>query len=74
MSTIQFFNVFAPVYVLTASAQGAPAYDLKVVVSEIYRNGFEYYKMGYAGAESVVLLVLVMSMVTLQFTLFRERK
>lgn len=72
MSTIQFFNVFAPVYVLTASAQGAPAYDLKVVVTEIYRNGFQYYKMGYAGAQSVVLLVFVMTMITLQFFLFRE--
>ncbi len=72
MSTIQFFNVFAPVYVLTASAQGAPAYDLKVVVTEIYRNGFQYYKMGYAGAQSVMLLVVVMTMIILQFFLFRE--
>ncbi|UCF94152.1 MAG: sugar ABC transporter permease [Desulfobacterales bacterium] len=72
MSTIQFFNVFAPVYVLTASAQGAPAYDLKVVVTEIYRNGFQYYRMGYAGAQSVVLLVFVMMMITLQFMVFRK--
>ncbi|MCP4398861.1 MAG: sugar ABC transporter permease [bacterium] len=72
MSTIQFFNVFAPVYVLTASAQGAPAYDLKVVVTEIYRNGFQYYKMGYAGAQSVVLLLFVTIMIALQFFLFRE--
>jgi multiple sugar transport system permease protein len=74
MSTIMFFNVFSPVYVLTASAQGAPAYDLKVVVTEIYRNGFQYYRMGYAGAQSVVLLVLVMSLIVLQFMLFREEK
>ncbi len=73
MSTIQFFNVFAPVYVLTASAQGAPAYDLKVVVTEIYRNGFQYYKMGYAGAQSVVLLIFVITMITLQFLVFREK-
>ena len=72
MSTIQFFNVFAPVYVLTASAQGAPAYDLKVVVTEIYRNGFQYYRMGYAGAQSVVLLLFVMMMITLQFMAFRK--
>ncbi|MCP4369291.1 MAG: sugar ABC transporter permease, partial [Deltaproteobacteria bacterium] len=73
MSTIMFFNVFAPVYVLTASAQGAPAYDLKVVVTEIYRNGFQYYRMGYAGAQSVVLLVLVMTLIVMQFILFREQ-
>ena len=72
MSTITFFNVFSPVYVLTASAQGAPAYDLKVVVSEIYRNAFQYYRMGYAGAQSVVLLVLVMTLIIVQFLMFRE--
>ncbi len=74
MSTIIFFNVFAPVYVLTASAQGAPAYDLKVMVTEIYRNAFKFYKMGYAGAMSVVLLVFVMLMVLLQFAFFREKE
>lgn len=72
MSTITFFNVFSPVYVLTASAQGAPAYDLKVVVGEIYRNAFQYYRMGYAGAQSVVLLVLVMTLIIVQFLMFRE--
>ena len=74
MSTIQFFNVFSPVYVLTASAQGAPAYDLKVVVTEIYRNAFQYYRMGYAGAQSVVLLIMVMTLIILQFVLFREKE
>lgn len=72
MSTITFFNVFSPVYVLTASAQGAPAYDLKVVVGEIYRNAFQYYRMGYAGAQSVVLLLLVMTLIIIQFLVFRE--
>ncbi len=72
MSTITFFNVFSPVYVLTASAQGAPAYDLKVVVGEIYRNAFQYYRMGYAGAQSVVLLMLVMTLIIIQFLVFRE--
>lgn len=72
MSTITFFNVFSPVYVLTASAQGAPAYDLKVVVGEIYRNAFQYYRMGYAGAQSVVLLMLVMTLIIIQFLMFRE--
>ena len=74
MSTIIFFNVFAPVYVLTASAQGAPAYDLKVMVTEIFNNAFKFYKMGYAGAFSVVLLVFVLILVFLQFFLFREKE
>lgn len=73
MSSILFFNVFSPVYVLTASAQGAPAYDLKVVVSEVYRNAFQFYRMGYAGALSVVLLVFVMIVILVQFTLLKEK-
>lgn len=71
ISTIIFFNVFAPVYVLTASAQGAPAYDLKVVIGEIYHNAFVYYRMGYAGAQSVALLIFVLTLVALQFYALR---
>jgi multiple sugar transport system permease protein len=73
IATIIFFNVFAPVYVLTASAQGAPAYDFKVVIGEIYQNAFVFYRMGYAGAQSVVLLLFVLTLVFIQFTLFREK-
>ena len=74
MCTIIYFNVFAPVYVLTASAQGAPAYDVKVLVSEIYRNGFQFYRMGYAGAQSVVLLVFVLGLIGVQLFLFRDKR
>src|SRR5205085_4679825 len=63
IATIIFFNVFAPVYVLTASAQGAPAYDFKVVIGEVYQNAFVFYRMGYAGAQSVVLLLFVLTLV-----------
>lgn len=71
--TIININVFAPVYVLTASSQGAPAYDFKVLVGEIYSNGFVYYHMGYAGAQCVVLLLFVMSLLFVQFLAFREK-
>lgn len=71
--TIIYFNIFAPVYVLTASAQGAPAYDLKVVITEVYQNAFVFYRMGYAGAQSVIMLLFVMSLVGLQYFLLRER-
>src|SRR5260370_71265 len=73
IATIIFFNVFAPVYVLTASAQGAPAYDFKVVIGEIYQNAFVFYRMGYAGAQSVVLLLFVLTLLFVQFPLFRYK-
>ena len=73
IATIMFFNVYAPVYVLTASAQGAPAYDLKIVIGEIYQNAFVFYRMGYAGAQSVVVLAIVLALVGLQFLALRQR-
>jgi multiple sugar transport system permease protein len=73
IATIIFFNVYAPVYVLTASAQGAPAYDLKIVIGEIYQNAFVFYRMGYAGAQSVVVLAIVLALVGLQFLALRQR-
>lgn len=74
IATIIFFNVFAPVYVLTASAQGAPAYDFKVVIGEIYQNAFVFYRMGYAGAQSVVLLLFVLTLVFVQFFFLRDKR
>lgn len=74
IATIIFFNVFAPVYVLTSSAQGAPAYDLKVVIGEIYQNAFVFYRMGYAGAQSVILLLFVLTLVFIQIFFLREKR
>jgi multiple sugar transport system permease protein len=73
IATIIFFNVYAPVYVLTASAQGAPAYDLKIVIGEIYQSAFVFYRMGYAGAQSVVILLFVLSLVAVQFLALRQK-
>jgi multiple sugar transport system permease protein len=73
MSTIIFMNVFSPVYVLTGDAQGAPATDFKVIVSEIYQNGFAYYQMGYAASEAVVLLLFVIGLILVQFAVFRDK-
>ena len=73
MGTIIFFNLFAPIYVLTSEAQGAPAYEFKVVVLEIYRNGFQFYRMGYAGAESVALLTFVVALIVMEFYVLREK-
>lgn len=73
MSTITYMNVFSPVYVLTGDAQGAPAWDFKVIVSEIYRNGFSYYQMGYAATQAVVLLIFVTALIIIQFAVFQNK-
>ena len=31
------------------------------IAHQIYRNGFEYYKMGYASAEAVILVLIILT-------------
>lgn len=71
MAIIQFFNVFTVAYVISSDAQGSPSYEYKVLVWEIYRNGFNFYKMGYASAEAMVLLAFVLVVVLIQFKVVR---
>lgn len=53
---ISSFNVFEQVNVLTA---GGPLDSTTTVVHQIYTRGFTQFKMGYASAMSVVLLVII---------------
>ena len=55
------FNVFEQVNVLTA---GGPLNKTTTIVHQIYTRGFTQFKMGYASAMSVVLLLIV-SIITL---------
>lgn len=71
IATIQAFNVFTQVYVMTTGTQGAPAAAVRVLVYEIYQNGFRYFKMGYASAQVVVLFAIVMIISLLQFKFFK---
>jgi multiple sugar transport system permease protein len=71
MASIQFFNTFTVAFVISSEAQGSPSYECKVLVWEIYRNGFGYYKMGYASAEAMVLLVFILIVILIQFRLLR---
>ena len=53
------------------TGQGAPLQAVRVLVYEIYQNGFRYFKMGYASAQVVVLFAIVMLISLLQFKIFR---
>lgn len=57
MACIRSFQVFGQVLIVTA---GGPINSTTTIAHQIYRNGFEYYKMGYASAQAVVLLVIVL--------------
>jgi multiple sugar transport system permease protein len=71
MAVIQFFHTFTVAYVISSEAQGSPSYECKVLVWEIYRNGFNYYKMGYASAEAMVLLAFILIVILIQFRVVR---
>ncbi len=73
-STINAFNVFTQVYVMTLGSQSAPGQAVRMLVFDIYTNGFQFFRMGYASAEAVILTLIVLGLTVIQFTLAREKE
>jgi len=71
ISTINAYNVFTQVYVMTQGSQAAPGAPLRVLVFDIYQNGFQFFKMGYASAEAVVLTLIVLALTLIQLWVIR---
>lgn len=70
-ATINAYNVFTQVYVMTLGSQAAPGNAVRVLVYDIYENGFQFFKMGYASAEAVVLTLIVLVLTIAQFRTMR---
>ncbi|MDR1216575.1 MAG: sugar ABC transporter permease [Treponema sp.] len=67
MAVIRAFQVFDQVYVMTGGqAGGGPAGATSVVVFDIYKSGFTQFRFGYASAESVILLAIVLIITLIQ--------
>ena len=62
-TTIQTFRAFDLVYTMT---NGGPLNSTEILVTLIYRNAFFGYQYGYAAAQTVVLVVVVLSLTWLQ--------
>jgi multiple sugar transport system permease protein len=73
-ATINSFNVFTQVYVMTLGSQASPGQALRVLVFDIWQNGFQYLKMGYGSAEAVALTFLVLGFTVIQFRLVRSQE
>ncbi|WP_246552186.1 carbohydrate ABC transporter permease [Vallitalea pronyensis] len=58
MACIRSFQVFGQVLIVT---NGGPVNSTTTLAHQIYLNGFEYYKMGYASSQAVVLLVVILT-------------
>lgn len=61
------FNTYGQAYVLASDAQGAPGYQVRVLVMDIVENAFRNYRMGYAAAETVLFALVVMAVTALVF-------
>jgi multiple sugar transport system permease protein len=70
-ATINSYNVFTQVYVMTLGSQAAPGHAVRVLVFDIYQNAFQYFHMGYASSEAVILTLIVLGFTLMQFGLVR---
>jgi len=67
---ISSFQIFDLIWVMT---EGGPMSQTRVLVMDIYMNAFRSGQMGYAGAEAIVLFLLVLVVTLFQMRLMRNR-
>ncbi len=68
ISIIEAFKVFSPMYLMT---NGGPGSATRVLSMFIFQNGFQFLKMGYASAASVIFLLILLVFSVVQFRFFR---
>ncbi|MBB6673511.1 sugar ABC transporter permease [Cohnella nanjingensis] len=61
ISLINSFQLFDQVLIMT---NGGPAGATSTVVEQVYKNAFQYNKMGFAAAQSWVLFVIILAVTT----------
>lgn len=66
LGIIGTFQIFAQIFVLT-DGMGGPQNSTLVYMLYLYRNGFNFFRMGYASAMAWVLFVLILLLTWLQF-------
>ena len=71
ITTIASYNVFTQVYVLAADVQGSPGRLVRVIVYDLFENGFRFFNMGYAAAEAVYLFLIITVLTVFQFRFLR---
>jgi multiple sugar transport system permease protein len=66
ISLINNFQVFDQIYLMT---NGGPEGSTSVIVQQIVKNSFDYGRMGYASALSMVLFLIILSITLIQIKL-----
>jgi multiple sugar transport system permease protein len=69
LTTIGAFQVFTSAYVMTS---GGPANASLFYVLDLYRNAFQFMRMGYAAAMAWVLFLILLVFTVFQFRVMRN--
>ncbi|XVQ06811.1 carbohydrate ABC transporter permease [Spirillospora sp. CA-255316] len=69
ITTIGYLNVFEEPFVMT---QGGPSDATLTLSLDMYREGFNFFHMGYASAMAYVLFVVIMGITVLQLRLLKD--
>ena len=70
MSMIGSFQVFETIAIMT---QGGPVNSTNTLVYYIYQYGFRFFKIGYASAAGVILLIIVGILTLIYFRLLSKK-
>jgi multiple sugar transport system permease protein len=66
---IDSFQIFSAAFIMT---DGGPQNKTLFYVLYLYRNGFQYFKMGYASALAWVLFIVILIFTLIQFRLSKR--
>jgi ABC-type sugar transport system permease subunit len=69
VTVMQFFSAFKVIESVLVMTGGGPAKSTEVLVLHLYTNAFEFFKMGYASAVSVVLFIIILFFTIIQLIL-----
>lgn len=69
ITCISSFQVFDLIYMMT---QGGPLDSTNVLVYAVYKNAFEYFKIGQASAIAYVLFVIILVLTMIQWALRKK--
>ena len=69
ITCISSFQVFDLIYMMTS---GGPLDSTNVLVYAIYKNAFEYFRVGYASALAYVLFFIILILTGIQWKLRKK--
>ena len=73
LQTVSFLRLFALVQNMSSQGTGGPLNSTTTVVLEVYKEGFGRLNMGYAGALTVILFLIILAITIFQLRVLQRR-